>query len=285
MIVLSTIQEIHEWSAVQRAAGHSVGFVPTMGYLHEGHISLINAAKHNNDVVLASIFVNPTQFAAGEDLSRYPRDFERDCSMLSANGCTALFAPTVDTMYPPGFSTTVHVDGVTSEFEGLVRPSHFDGVALVVTRLLCLTTPTGLYLGQKDLQQTAVLRRLVLDLGLNTTVHIVPTVRDADGLAKSSRNVYLSPSERSKALVLSRALRHVTREALNGTSESSRLLQTALAVLHSEPDVLIDYIAIVDPVSMKSISNISHSSESACIIAARVGSTRLIDNCFILQGL
>lgn len=285
MRVLQTTADIHAWRSERRAENRSVGFVPTMGYLHEGHMALVDAATSENDLVLASIFVNPAQFAAHEDLSRYPRDFKRDCLLLEQHGCAAVFAPTVETMYPQGFATKIHVDGVSADFEGAVRPSHFDGVALVVTRLLCLTIPHRMYLGQKDLQQTAVLKRLVADLGLDMDVVVVPTVRDDDGLAKSSRNVYLSPAERQRALVLFRALRAVTTAVASGTTDADRLLARAMEVLESEAEVVLDYVAIVDPRSMTRISDVKGYNDAACVIAARVGTTRLIDNCYVHRSL
>ncbi|MFM8437568.1 MAG: pantoate--beta-alanine ligase [Candidatus Kapaibacterium sp.] len=281
MLVLQTTADIHAWRAERRAENRSVGFVPTMGYLHDGHMALVDRARTGNDAVLASIFVNPAQFAAHEDLSAYPRDFVRDCSMLQDHGCDAVFAPSVETMYPSGFATSIHVDGVTTDFEGAVRPTHFDGVVLVVTRLLCLATPQRMYLGQKDLQQTAVLRRLVADLGMDTDVVIVPTVRDADGLAKSSRNVYLESTERQQALVLSRSLRRVCTEVAGGTTSADALLVAAMSVMQEEPEVVPDYVAIVDAESMRPIADVAGHPAAACIIAARVGRTRLIDNCMV----
>lgn len=283
MDILTRISEVHEWCAARRSQGQSIGFVPTMGYLHEGHMALVQQARAQNDAVLASIFVNPTQFSATEDLSRYPRDFERDCELLRNHNCDAVFAPTPEEMYPEGFATHIHIDGVTAGFEGAVRPTHFDGVALVVTRLLCITTPTALYLGQKDLQQTAVLRRLVLDLGLQCRVVVVPTVRDSDGLAKSSRNVYLSDVQRHQALVLSRALRAVCAGVQSRQTSVEILLRAAQEVLGAEPALHLDYIAIVDPLGMNALHDITQSPDAACIVAGKVGSTRLIDNCYVRQ--
>lgn len=273
MEVVDAAVEAHERLA---ALPRSLGFVPTMGALHEGHLSLVRAARANCASVAVSVFVNPMQFGAGEDFERYPRDFEGDKAKLARAGVDVLFTPRVDAMYPAGFSTIVDVGDLGSTFEGAVRPTHFRGVATVVTKLLHVVAPNILYLGQKDAQQTAVLRKLVRDLDFPARVEIVPTVREADGLAMSSRNVYLSPEERAAAPSLHAALQSMLEE-LRGGADAVRAREKALPVLKA-PGTW-DYLDVVE---MDTFAPLEYLRAPAFVIgAARFGSTRLIDNVMV----
>ncbi len=254
----------------------SVGFVPTMGALHAGHRSLVKAARQRCDIVVASIFVNPTQFAPNEDFSRYPRTLEQDCQMLEAEDVDVVFTPTAEAMYPPGASTIVEVEGVSERLDGASRPGHFRGVATVVAKLFHIVQPDFAFFGQKDAAQVAVLRKMVRDLDFPIEMVICPTVREPDGLAMSSRNRYLSAKERQQALSLSRALQTAQILADHGEHRASALLQTMRAVLEQEPAVRIDYLAVVDPDTLLPLEDVAAGALLA--IAAYVGNTRLIDN-------
>jgi pantoate--beta-alanine ligase len=253
-----------------------VGFVPTMGYLHRGHLALVERARAENPFVAVSIFVNPLQFGPGEDFHRYPRDLERDRALLEEAGVDLLFAPSVEEMYPKGFSTRVQVEGpLTALWEGEVRPGHFQGVATVVARLFLLVGPDRAYFGEKDYQQLLVIRKMVRDLGFPLEVVGVPTVREEDGLALSSRNVYLSPETRKKATVLYRALlamREAAREGL-GVGEA---LERGEAVLKEVPEFKKDYLAIVHPETLLPLSRFVPGARG--IVAGRFPEARLIDN-------
>ena len=248
MRIVRTVREVR----AALPAGADVGLVPTMGAFHDGHLALFHAARSENDYVVASLFVNPAQFAAGEDLERYPRDEEHDAAVAKSAGVDLLFAPTADEMYPPGFQTWVNVEELSRGLEGDARPGHFRGVATVCLKLFCIVRPRRAYFGQKDAQQVAVVRRLVRDLELDVEIAVVPTVRDADGLALSSRNAYLSPADRTRALALPRAL--ATRDP--------RRAREILAAAGLD----VDYVAVgeFDPPVLAA--------------AVRVGATRLIDN-------
>jgi pantoate--beta-alanine ligase len=238
--------------------------VPTMGALHEGHLSLIRTARAECDEVVVSLFVNPRQFNEAADLAAYPRDEARDAALAAESGADLLYAPSVEEMYPDGFATTVAVSDVGARLEGAQRPGHFDGVATVVTKVLNIVAPEVAYFGQKDAQQVAVIRRLVCDLDLPVRVEALPTVREPDGLALSSRNRYLSPAERSSALALSRALHRV---------EATGDVAAGRAVLDAEPGVRTDYLERVDPATFR-----PDPGGPLVVVAARVGTTRLIDN-------
>jgi pantoate--beta-alanine ligase len=257
-------------------AGQKLGFVPTMGALHSGHRSLLRRARQECDVVAASIFVNPLQFAPTEDLARYPRTFEADCRVLEDEGVDLLFAPTPIEMYPQGNNTLVHVQGIEDRLDGASRPGHFTGVATVVAKLFHLVAPARAYFGQKDAAQLAVLRQMVKDLNFNLELIACPTVRDADGLALSSRNAYLSPEERVRALILVRTLQQMASRIVLGIRGSATLLAEAHALLFTEPEVSLEYLAIVDPDTLLPVTTVSAGTLIA--IAARVGTTRLIDN-------
>jgi pantoate--beta-alanine ligase len=264
-----------------RTTGRRTGFVPTMGYLHEGHLSLIRAAKNNCDDVIVSIFVNPAQFAPNEDFEKYPRDLERDSSLAEKAGADYLFCPSSADMYPDGYASYVAVEGISAVWEGAVRPTHFRGVTTVVMKLLQLTKPHVLYLGQKDVQQCVVLRRMVKDLNIDTEVRICQTVREKDGLAMSSRNVYLSPDDRQKAPVLFRSLEMAAKRVSEGVLECAILHAEIEKLLAAAGGAHVDYIAIVDGDSLEPLTGIDRSKQTIIALAVRFGTTRLIDNCII----
>lgn len=253
-----------------------VALVPTMGYLHDGHAALIRQAGGGGPVVV-SVFVNPRQFGAGEDLARYPRDLERDLEVAGGAGAQVLFHPDAADMYPPGYATAVSVSGVSGPPEGQARPGHFDGVATVVLKLLNLVRPARAYFGEKDWQQLAVVRRMVRDLDVPVEVVGVPTVRDASGLALSSRNSYLTAEQRNRAVVLSHALRAVQAAAAAGERDTARLRQAGLEVLHLEPETQLDYLAIVDG-DMRERERVENDAMTRVLVAARMFGVRLIDN-------
>ena len=259
-----------------RAQNRTVGLVPTMGALHTGHISLVRAARAQSDVVVATIFVNPTQFAPNEDFSKYPRTFEEDCRLLEREGVDLLFAPAAEEMYPPGASTFVEVGGISDRLDGVSRPGHFRGVATIVAKLFHIVGPDRAFFGQKDAAQVAVLRSMVRDLNFPLEIVVCPTVREPDGLALSSRNRYLSPAERQIALTLRRTLTEIEERATQGEERSSGLIETGLEVLSRAPEVRLDYLKIVDPDTLEDVDEIRNGALVA--IAAWVGATRLIDN-------
>jgi pantoate--beta-alanine ligase len=276
MLLLHTIAETRTACARIRLAGKTLGLVPTMGALHEGHLSLVREAQASCDAVAVSIFVNPTQFGPKEDFASYPRTLEEDCRTLEAAGVDLVFAPSVQEMYPSGASTFVEVAGLSDRLDGASRPGHFRGVATVVAKLLNIFTPEHAFFGQKDAAQVAVLRKMVLDLRFAVQLDVCPIVREPDGLAMSSRNRNLSEEERRQALVLSRALLAVQELVQKGEHESARLLAEALRVLAGEPGAQLDYCRIVDPDTLEDIPNVGGGALVA--VAARVGGTRLIDN-------
>lgn len=261
MLTLRTVAELRAWRAQQSG---SVGLVPTMGAFHAGHLSLIDAARADNDHVVVWLFVNPSQFDEQSDLADYPRDEERDARLAAEHGADVLLAPSVDEVYPPGFATTVTVTGVTDAYEGAHRPGHFAGVATVVCKMLNLVGPDRAYFGAKDAQQVALVRRLVADLDIPTEVVVLPIVREPDGLALSSRNVHLSADERERATAISRGLRAAA------AASDPDLLLTTLRDAGIEPE----YVAVVDPDTFQPARN----GRALIAVAARVGTTRLIDN-------
>jgi pantoate--beta-alanine ligase len=258
-----------------RAAGQSIALVPTMGALHAGHMALVEAANAKADRVVASIFVNPLQFGPNEDLERYPRQEAEDARLLEHHGCDLLWMPTADQLYPQGFATSVSVAGVSERWDGAARPGHFDGVATVVAKLFTAVRPDMAFFGEKDFQQLAVIRRMESDLGLGVEVHGIPTVRDPDGLALSSRNAYLSPDERGRALALPRALEQA-REAILAGEPVETALGNAKARLAQAGFTPIDYVALVDAESLEPLDK--PDGEMRLIAAAVMGTTRLIDN-------
>jgi len=276
MLVLRTIAEARQACARFRAAGKTLGLVPTMGALHPGHLSLVRAAQKRCDAVAVSIFVNPTQFGPKEDFASYPRVFEQDCHTLEAAGVDMVFAPPVEEMYPPGASTFVEVEGLSDRLDGESRPGHFRGVATVVSKLFHIFAPDVAFFGQKDAAQVAVLRRMVRDLRFAVQVEVCPTMREPDGLALSSRNRNLSDGERRQALVLSRALSAVEKRFQGGEVDSGKLVDEAQRVLKEEPGIQVEYCRIVDPETLEDVSHVRRGGLVA--VAARVGATRLIDN-------
>ncbi len=276
MKICTTIEEMRAASRAARRDGKSLGFVPTMGALHEGHLSLVRAAKSQCQAVAVSIFVNPTQFGPNEDFAKYPRPFERDRDLLKKEGVDFLFAPSPDEMYPPGVISWVTVEGLSNRLCGRSRPGHFRGVTTVVSKLFHIVEPDFAFFGQKDAAQGAVIRRMVRDLDFPVQIVACPIVREPDGLAMSSRNVYLSPPQRQSALVLSRALREMTTLFHSGERNAGNLINAGREVLAGELAVRLDYLEIVDPDSLEPMQAITCTALSA--IAAFVGTTRLIDN-------
>jgi pantoate--beta-alanine ligase len=279
MLVLKTIAETRSACTRIRAAGKTLGLVPTMGALHEGHLSLVRAAQASCDAVAVTIFVNPTQFGPKEDFASYPRTLEQDCQTLEAAGVDLVFAPSVEEMYPGGASTFVEVESLSERLDGASRPGHFRGVATVVARLFNIFLPDHAFFGQKDAAQVAVLRKMVRDLRFAVQLDVCPTVREPDGLALSSRNRNLSGEERRQALVLSRALQAVEKQVRGGKRDSAELLAEALRTLQEEPAVQVDYCRIVDPDTLEDVPDVRHGALVA--VAARVGNTRLIDNLLV----
>ena len=259
-----------------RVEGRSTGLVPTMGALHAGHLSLVELARGENDIVVVSIFVNPIQFGPGEDFERYPRDLARDTQMLARAEVDAIYQPSLQVMYPRDSTTRVHVGGVAEPLEGERRPGHFEGVATVVTKLFAAVEPDRAYFGQKDAQQVAVVQRLTRDLDLGVEVRVGPIVREPDGLALSSRNVYLDAGERKAALALSAALREAATAYASGERDPGRLHAVLEARLRAEPLVQVDYAEVVDPATFRKPAGAQ--SELLAVVAARIGKTRLLDN-------
>jgi pantoate--beta-alanine ligase len=275
--VLRTVEELRQWSRLERNdGGNTIGLVPTMGALHAGHASLIRAAHESCGFVAVSIFVNPTQFGPNEDFVRYPRTFDADCALAAAEGADVIFAPSVEELYPAGAATFVEVEGLGGRLDGQSRPGHFRGVATVVSKLLIAAEPDRAFFGQKDAAQVAVIRRMTTDLRLATEIVVCPTVREPDGLAMSSRNIYLSVVERAQALTLSRAIHSI--EALVAQSErrADVLIAAARSTFAAEPAVRVDYIALVDWATLEPVEVAVPGTLFA--VAAHVGATRLIDN-------
>lgn len=276
MKIATTVIEARTATRLARQQAKKIGFVPTMGALHAGHISLVRAAKVRCGFVVASIFVNPTQFGPNEDFSRYPRTLEADQQKLETEGIDLLFAPSVEEMYPAGASTFVTVEEIGDRLDGRSRPGHFRGVSTIVAKLFHIVEPDIAVFGQKDAAQVAIIKRMVRDLMLPTEIVVAPIVREADGLALSSRNMYLSPEERRQALVLSRALREVEARHQNGEANSANLTSIARSVFALEPAVRVDYIEVVDSETLEPVAMAGRNTLVA--VAAFVGATRLIDN-------
>ena len=273
MKVVSTVAGFKE---ARRQIEGTVGFVPTMGYLHEGHLFLARRAKAENDVSVVSIFVNPTQFGPKEDFARYPRDPERDLAMLEREKTDLVLMPPVEEIYPAGASTWVDVENVTKTLEGATRPGHFRGVATVVAKLFNIVEPTKAYFGQKDAQQVVVIRKMVTDLNMNLEVVVVPTQRESDGLAMSSRNVYLNPQERQAAVVLWRSMNLAQGLWQKGERDAEKIRNEMVALIKKEPLARIDYVSIADPRTLEELSTIK--GPALVSMAVYVGKTRLIDN-------
>lgn len=277
MQIINTPHALRAWVKEQKKKGKSVGFVPTMGFLHEGHLSLMQKARMDNDVVIVSIFVNPTQFGPGEDLESYPRDFERDKELCDSVGVDVIFAPGVKDMYPEGYSTYVDCEGdITKQLCGASRPTHFKGVTSVVSKLFLIVAPDRAYFGQKDAQQVAVIEKMVRELNFDVEIVPCPIVREADGLAMSSRNTYLNEKERKDALVLSEALKLCQEAVRNGERNTDSLIHLMKAhILHAD-SAQIDYVQIVDAKTLLPIDELQ--DDYLVALAVKIGKTRLIDN-------
>lgn len=274
MKVVRTREQAH--AAV---TGHgTVGLVPTMGYLHDGHLSLVRLAREQNDMVAVSIFVNPRQFGPNEDLDSYPRDLDRDLALLEAEGVDVAWVPREQDVYPPGFATRVELDTVAERLEGARRQGHFGGVATVVTVLLGVARPDHVYLGQKDAQQVVVIRQLISDLALPGTVVVGPTQREPDGVAMSSRNVYLDDRQRAAASVLHRALRSAEEAWVSGQSDAHALRAAVWAVLRSQDEGQVEYVSVGDPDSLEELDLVSPDRGALISTVVRFGRTRLLDN-------
>jgi pantoate--beta-alanine ligase len=280
MQIITTIADVR----AQRAALGRLGLVPTMGFLHAGHLALVRQAKAECGLAAATIFVNPTQFGPNEDFSSYPRDTERDLALLREVGCDLVWLPTVAEIYPPDFSTYVVVEGVTEPLEGARRPGHFRGVATIVAKLFNVVQPTRAYFGQKDAQQTVVIRQMVRDLALPVEVVVAPTVRESDGLALSSRNVYLSPEQRAAAPVLYRALSQAAERYAGGERSAEALRETMRAALAAEPLAAVDYVSAAHPLTLQELEAVDRAG-ALLSLAVHIGKTRLIDNLLLGSGI
>ncbi len=273
MRVFETIEEMRK---ARRNMLEPVGFVPTMGFLHEGHLSLVKQARKENATVVVSIFVNPTQFGQGEDFEDYPRDTERDLAMLAELNTDIVFIPSADEMYPPGFNTWVEVEKLTDRLEGASRPTHFRGVTTVVTKLFNIVRPTRAYFGQKDAQQATVIRKMVSDLDMDLDVVVCPTIREPDGLAMSSRNTYLTPEERRAAVVLSQSL-DLARKMWSGGERNAGLIRSRMReFIEKQPLGIIDYISVADTQTLEELDTITEKALVSLVV--RFGKTRLLDN-------
>jgi pantoate--beta-alanine ligase len=276
MQVVKTIPEIR---VLRQQLGGSVGFVPTMGYLHEGHLALVKQARAENSAVFVSIYVNPTQFGPREDFGAYPRDLNRDLELLRGKGVDVVFVPSDDEMYPPEFSSWVDVEKVTEQLEGASRPRHFRGVSTVVTKLFNIVQPSRAYFGQKDAQQAVVIKRTVADLNMGLEIVVVPTVRESDGLAMSSRNVYLSPEERRAATILFKALTLARQLWEGGEKDAEEIRRQMTSLIRKEPLAQIDYVSIADANTLEELEAINRPALAS--LAVRIGRTRLIDNALL----
>lgn len=280
MQIIETIKEMQDVSRWVRGEGKAIGFVPTMGALHEGHLSLIRRSKEENDRTIVSIFVNKTQFGPGEDFQKYPRSRESDLEKVSALHIDAVFMPDNNEMYPEGFSTVIDIGAIGKILCGVSRPGHFNGVATVVAKLLNIVIPDRVYLGQKDYQQTVVIKKLVRELDFNTAIIVCPTVREPDGLAMSSRNTYLNENERKAALIIYRALKLGEGLIHAGDADNVSTIKKAMeALIKTEPLAKIDYIEVVDPQSLDPVKRVIFAA--AICSAVKIGNTRLIDNVIV----
>ncbi|HXZ43802.1 MAG TPA: pantoate--beta-alanine ligase [archaeon] len=279
MRIIESLMEMQRMAEDSRLRGKSIGLVPTMGALHEGHLSLIRRCRAENDLVIMSLFVNPTQFHRQDDLEKYPRDLEGDSRMARAAGVDIIFAPTVPAMYPNRYLTYVSVGHLTTRWEGASRPGHFRGVATICTKLFTICRPHRAYFGQKDYQQSLVIRRLVADLNLGVEIVVLPTVREPDGLALSSRNVLLGPEERRQARVLSQALFQAQEAFRSGERDAELLAANIEAYIRSAPLAVLDYVGVCDPETLEPLHEIA--GRAVVVVAAGFGSTRLIDNAIL----
>jgi len=273
---MKVIETIDEMRQLRLQLAEPVGFVPTMGYLHEGHLSLVRQARAENPSLVVSIFVNPTQFGPQEDFRQYPRDPQRDLALLEKDKTDIVFMPSVAEMYPPQFSSWVEVGRVTERLEGASRPGHFRGVATVVAKLLNIVQPNRAYFGQKDAQQAVVIKKMVADLNMNVEIVALPTVREPDGLATSSRNTYLNPEERQAATVLYQALCLAQKLWFQGEKDAERLRQEMIALIQKEPLADINYVSVADPQTLEELDRVN--PPALVSMAVKIGKTRLIDN-------
>ncbi|MFI5251824.1 MAG: pantoate--beta-alanine ligase [Bacteroidota bacterium] len=281
MKIISTIKKMQEIAEDLRKNGKTIAVVPTMGYLHAGHLSLVEIVKHRADIIIMTIFVNPAQFGPNEDFTKYPRDIERDTKSAEAAGADYLFIPAMEEMYPKDYFTYVNVEELTTVLEGKFRPTHFKGVATVVAKLLNITQPHVAVFGQKDAQQAVVIRRMVKDLNFPVEIVIAPIIREDDGLAMSSRNVYLSPVERDESVVLNRSLKHAETMIKAGERRSDAIIKEMQSMILGARSAVIDYIAITDPQTLHEIPHIQSKGSVLISMAVRIGKTRLIDNILI----
>jgi pantoate--beta-alanine ligase len=279
MKIIRMPEAMAAWSETLRREGVTIGFVPTMGALHEGHRSLIRAGRLRSDALVVSVFVNPTQFGPGEDFARYPRMPDRDHALCRTEGVDVCFEPTVEAMYPKGYQTVVTVAEIARRWEGERRPHHFQGVATVVTKLFGIVQPHLALFGQKDYQQAMLVRRLVQDLNLGVKIVVCPTVREPDGLAMSSRNIYLSEEERTIAPLLYKGLKAGSEAIRKGVIEAAAVQSTMVAVMQQEPRFTIDYLAVCDPLTLEPLAQVT--SKAILLGAVRLGSVRLIDNLIV----
>lgn len=276
MIIIKTIKEIKTIINDHKKQGKTIGFVPTMGFLHEGHLSLIRTAKKENDFVVVSIFVNPTQFGVGEDFEAYPRDLDSDSKLSESAGADVIFCPSISEMYPESYQTFVEVTEITNNLCGKSRPTHFRGVTTVVNKLFNIVEPNSAYFGQKDAQQVAVIQKMVNDLNMNIEVIPCPIIREADGLAMSSRNTYLNPEQRNAALILSKSLFKAKDMINKGCIDAAQVKETIMNMINNEPLAAIDYIEIVNALSLNDITTLK--GKVLLALAVKIGRTRLIDN-------
>jgi len=273
---MQVVGPIFEIRALRQKLSGTVGFVPTMGYLHEGHLALVKQARIENSAVIVSIYVNPAQFGPREDFGAYPRELNRDLELLRGEGVDIVFVPSDDEMYPPEFSSWVDVEKVTERLEGTSRPGHFRGVATVVAKLFNIVQPTKAYFGQKDVQQAAVIKRMVADLNMGIEIVVVPTVRESDGLAMSSRNIYLSPGERQAATILFKALTLARQLRQGGEKDAEEIRRQMTSLIQKEPLAQIDYVSIADSETLEELGLLDRPALAS--LAVRIGKTRLIDN-------
>ena len=281
MLLIKTTQEMQSWSLAARKSGQTVAFVPTMGYLHKGHLSLLKEGKKSADKLVLSIFVNPTQFGPTEDLERYPRDEEGDLAKAKACGVDVVFYPAKEAIYPENYQTFVEVTTLAKPLCGKTRPEHFRGVATVVLKLFNITQPTIALFGEKDFQQLRVIEQMVKDLNLPVKIKPMPIIREADGLAMSSRNKYLSPEERKAALAIPLSLQKAQELVAQGEKNPKTILNTVIATLTESKKIEIDYVSLCDPQTLEELT--AFKTPALLAIACRVGKTRLIDNCLLVK--
>jgi len=282
MKTIESISRMSTYSKIVRKEGRSIGFVPTMGALHEGHLSLAKTARKHADVLVMSIFVNPIQFGPDEDLEKYPRAFKRDEELARSAGVDVVFYPSIKDMYPAGYATYVNVEGLTDTLCGAARPGHFRGVATIVTKLFHIVKPDIAYFGQKDAQQAILIKKMAEDLNLDIDIKVLPIIREKDGLAMSSRNTYLSPDERKDAAVLYQSLKKAEELMRSGERDAAKIIAAMTDMIKAKPNARVDYISIVDTKNLKDVSRIS--GEALIALAVFMGKTRLIDNIIVKEA-